>query len=193
MPGFDECRVRCVPNYIDTNLFSPGSTVDAAVDVLAVGRLHAEKRLRLLLEAISKIPGAGLTLVGDGPERATLEREARRLGVPLTLRGRVSNEALPDLYRRCRVFAITSVREGNPKSLLEAMACGAACVGTSKPGIIDVITNGRTGLLCDDSGASSPQRRAGVQPLDRDRRTLRRRHRRAGLRRAGGRLLAQRE
>lgn len=154
MPGFEECRARCVPNYIDTNLFSPGSTVDAAVDVLAVGRVHAEKRLRLLLEAISKIPGAGLTLVGDGPERATLEREARRLGVPLTLRGRVSNEALPDLYRRCRVFAITSVREGNPKSLLEAMACGAACVGTSTPGIVDVITNGRTGLLCDDSAES---------------------------------------
>jgi glycosyltransferase involved in cell wall biosynthesis len=154
MPGFDDRRARCVPNYIDTDLFSPGPTVGKPLDVLAVGRLHAEKRVGLLLGAISEIPGTRLTLVGDGPDRASLEREAARLGVSLSLVGRVSNELLPDLYRRCRVFAMTSIREGNPKSLLEAMACGAACVGTMTPGIVDVITSGNTGLLCNDSPES---------------------------------------
>jgi len=154
MPGFDERRARCVPNYIDTDVFSPGPTIDEPLDVLAVGRLHAEKRIGLLLEAVSKISGARLTLAGDGPDRAALERKAASLGVPLTLLGRVPNEVLPDLYRRCRVFAITSIREGNPKSLLEAMASGAACVGTSSLGIIDLIANGITGLLCEDSPES---------------------------------------
>jgi glycosyltransferase involved in cell wall biosynthesis len=92
--------------------------------------------------------------VGDGPERAAVEAEASRQGVPLSLLRHVPNEMLPALYRRCRVFAIPSVREGNPKALLEAMACGVACVGTATPGIVDLITSGINGLLCDDSPES---------------------------------------
>jgi glycosyltransferase involved in cell wall biosynthesis len=151
MPGFAECRARCVPNCIDTDAFTPGPSPDEPLDVLAVGRLHPEKRIGLLLHAVAKIPGARLTLVGDGPERRAIETEAARLGVPLSLMQHVPNENLPALYRRCHVFAITSVREGNPKALLEAMACGAACVGTSSPGIVDLITSGINGLLCDES------------------------------------------
>lgn len=154
MPGFDDRRARCVPNCIDNDLFSPGPPADEPLDVLAVGRLHRDKRIGLLLHALARVPGARLTLVGDGPERALIEAEAARLGVPLTLLRRVPNEDLPALYRRCRVFAIPSIREGNPKALLEAMACGAACLGTAAPGIVDLITSGVNGLLCDDSPES---------------------------------------
>jgi glycosyltransferase involved in cell wall biosynthesis/GT2 family glycosyltransferase len=154
MPGFDERRARCVPNVIDTDAFAPGPPADEPLDVLAVGRLHPEKRIGLLLHAVARVPGARLTLVGDGPERAVVEAEASRLGVPLALLRHVPNEMLPALYRRCRVFAIPSVREGNPKALLEAMACGAACVGTATPGIVNLITSGINGLLCDGSPES---------------------------------------
>jgi glycosyltransferase involved in cell wall biosynthesis len=154
MPGFDERRARCVPNCIDTDAFAPGPPADEPLDVLAVGRLHPEKRIGLLLHAVARVPGARLTLVGDGPERVAIETEAARLGVPLAIMRHVPNETLPALYRRCRVFAIPSIREGNPKALLEAMACGAACVGTATPGIVDLITSGIDGLLCDDSPES---------------------------------------
>jgi glycosyltransferase involved in cell wall biosynthesis len=154
MPGFDERRARCVPNCIDTDAFAPGPPADEPLDVLAVGRLHPEKRIGLLLRAVARVPGARLMLVGDGPERAAVEAEASRQGVPLSLLRHVPNEMLPALYRRCRVFAIPSVREGNPKALLEAMACGVACVGTATPGIVDLITSGINGLLCDDSPES---------------------------------------
>jgi glycosyltransferase involved in cell wall biosynthesis len=154
MRGFNDRRARCVPNWIDTDAFAPGPSADEPLDVLAVGRLHPEKRMRLLLLAVARVPGARLTLVGDGPDRAAVEAEASRLGVPLALLRHVPNEMLPALYRRCRVFAIPSVREGNPKALLEAMACGVACVGTATPGIVDLITSGINGLLCDDSPES---------------------------------------
>jgi glycosyltransferase involved in cell wall biosynthesis len=89
-----------------------------------------------------------LKLVGDGPDRAELEAEAARRGVALEMLPWVPNDHLPQLYRGCRVFAIVSVREGNPKSLLEAMACGCACVGVDVPGIRNLIREGSTGMLC---------------------------------------------
>jgi glycosyltransferase involved in cell wall biosynthesis len=148
MPGFESCRVRRVPNAIDTNLFAPRPRTPVATDVLAVGRLHPEKRLSLLVAAAATIPGLRLTFVGDGPDRGLLEAEAARHGVTVRFIARVGNEELPALYRNSAAFAIVSVREGNPKALLEAMACGCACIGTEAPGIRNVIRHGVSGLLC---------------------------------------------
>lgn len=152
-PGFDPRRARCVPNCIDTAIFAPVPSTPKSTDVLAVGRLHPEKRLSLLVAAAAAIPGLRLTLVGDGPDRPALEAEASRCGVALQILPHVPNEHLPHLYRGCRVFAIVSVREGNPKSLLEAMACGCACIGVDAPGIRNLIHDGSTGIL----SAPTPQ------------------------------------
>jgi glycosyltransferase involved in cell wall biosynthesis len=148
MPGFNPRRAFCVPNFIDTHLFAPQPGTNVATDVLAVGRLHPEKRLSLLLAAAATIPGLRLTLVGDGSDRSSLEAEAARFGVTVRFISRMPNQELPAVYRGCAAFAILSDREGNPKSLLEAMACGCACIGTNSPGIRNVIRHGVTGLLC---------------------------------------------
>ena len=148
LPGFDPCRARCVPNFVDTDLFAPAPRTPRSSDVMAVGRLHPEKRLSLLVAAAAATPGVRLKLVGDGPDRAELEAEAARRDVALEILPWVPNDRLPQLYRGCRVFAIVSVREGNPKSLLEAMACGCACVGVDVPGIRNLIREGSTGILC---------------------------------------------
>jgi glycosyltransferase involved in cell wall biosynthesis/GT2 family glycosyltransferase len=148
MPGFDPRRAFRVPNFIDTHLFAPQPETNVATDVLAVGRLHPEKRLSLLLAAAATIPGLRLTIVGDGSDRSSLEAEAARLGVTVRFISRVPNQELPAVYRGCAVFAIASVREGNPKALLEAMACGCASIGTDSPGIRNVIRHGVNGLLC---------------------------------------------
>jgi len=147
--GLPPDRVTVVPNYVDTDLFRPLPDVDVEPGhVVFVGRLAPEKNLAALLEAVRRVPGARLTLVGDGPLRAELEAQARAHGIPAGFRGSVPNPDLPALLRRAAVFAQPSLYEGHPKSLLEAMACGCAVLGTDVPGIRDVIRDGETGVLC---------------------------------------------
>ena len=61
--------------------------------------------------------------------------------------GRMSNDLMPEIYNRHKVYVICSHYEGNPKTLLEAMACGCAVVGTDVPGIKEIIRHGVTGFL----------------------------------------------
>ena len=65
-------------------------------------------------------------------------------------RGQIANELLPEIYRQCAVYVICSRYEGNPKTLLEAMACGCAVVGTNVPGIREIIAHEQNGLLVDE-------------------------------------------
>jgi glycosyltransferase involved in cell wall biosynthesis len=103
--------------------------------IVSVGRLVPVKQFDLLIKACAQIPGCTLTLVGEGPQRQYLADLAKELEVELRLPGALPNEALPMFIQRHGVFAMTSRREGHPKALIEAMACGMACLGTNVPGI----------------------------------------------------------
>jgi len=108
-----------------------------------VGRLVPVKGLPLLLEAIAALPPSlaetRLLLVGDGPERASLEALAIRLGLceRAEFRGFVANPA--DEYERMDVFALPSLYEGIPIALLEAMGAGLPCVVAAVGGIPDML------------------------------------------------------
>jgi glycosyltransferase involved in cell wall biosynthesis len=161
--GVPADRMTVVPNYVDTDLFRPSP--DARQEpghIVFVGRLAPEKNLAALLEAVGHVPGTRLTLAGDGPLRAQLEAQAQSGGIPADFLGSVPNPDLPALLRRAAVFAQPSLYEGHPKSLLEAMACGCAVLGTDVPGIRDVIRDGKTGVLC---GTSSDEIAAALGAL----------------------------
>jgi len=146
--GVDPARVRVVPNFVDTERFSPAGPESPRPDrVLYVGRLHPEKNLRALLLAMEGLP-AELHLVGEGPQRAELEALAAERKLAVRFLGQVANADLPGLIRQATVFVLPSRGEHHPKSLIEAMACGATVVGSNAPGIRELIDPGRTGLLC---------------------------------------------
>src|SRR5204862_5051696 len=89
------------------------------------GRLHPQKDLDVLLDAwpaVARATGAGLVLVGQGPERERLEGRARELGLGgrVHFAGAVADVA--DALRAADVFVLPSVAEGMSNSLLEAMA-----------------------------------------------------------------------
>jgi N-acetylgalactosamine-N,N'-diacetylbacillosaminyl-diphospho-undecaprenol 4-alpha-N-acetylgalactosaminyltransferase len=119
--------------------------------VVAVGRLEAQKRFDLLLEAAARLaPQLDLELVvcGEGRERARLAARARALGVGerLKLPGFVANPfawlASADL------FALSSDSEGLPNALIEAQGVGVAAVATDCPtGPAEIVVHGETGLL----------------------------------------------
>jgi len=143
-------RVHVVPNFAEIDRFDlPSDPEDGLVTM--VGRLTTEKDVGLAVDALTGLRGVRLRVVGDGPLRADIADRARSRGVLLELIGVVPHERLPELLARTEIYLITSRYEGHPKALIEAMASGVPCVGTSAPGIRSVIEHERTGLL-----ASSP-------------------------------------
>ncbi len=131
-------------NFVDTGLFRPGVASGWLLRekggkkiVLYVGRLEREKGVRELVEAMASvsrvISDVELWVVGDGTLREELREVARRLGVPARFWGTRDMRELPNFYRVADVFVLPSlVEEDAPAALLEAMACGAAVVSTSR-------------------------------------------------------------
>lgn len=150
-------RIFVIPNYVDTDLFSPCTiSGDRSIfRILGVGRLTEQKNFSLLIEGVSKInnifdQNIEITIVGNGPCKEKLLHQAKELNLRFRIIERVSNNEMPSLYNKHSVFVMTSPREGHPRALIEAMACGLPVIGTDVEGIRDIITDGINGLLCKE-------------------------------------------
>jgi glycosyltransferase involved in cell wall biosynthesis len=121
--------------------------------ILSVGRLIHIKGQALLIEAIAQLSARGvaarLTLVGDGPTRAELERLTERLGVAdrVTFTGAVGQDHIQSIYRSADVFCLPSMAEGLPVVFMEAMALRLPVVATRIMGVPELVEDGKTGLL----------------------------------------------
>lgn len=126
-----------------------GLTLDVPI-VGAVGRFAPIKDHRLLLDAIALVPDAHLVLVGDGEMRKLLQERARNKD----LDGRVHflgwRRDIADLLSDFDLVALTSLNEGTPVSLIEALAAGRPVVAASVGGVPSVVDEGETGWLVDD-------------------------------------------
>ncbi len=155
-------RVSVIPNHVNTRLFAPDGGEREKGLVCFVGRLSPEKNLPALIEALRGIPGARLRLIGGGAELGRLREQARDSDVPVEFTGSVPNSRLPALLNQAELFVLPSLYEANPKSLLEAMACGLPVLGSDVDGIREIIRHGETGWLCrPDAGGL----RAGIEAL----------------------------
>ena len=83
-----------------------------------------------------------------------LQREANELGLNVRFIGKVPNDKMPGIYQTYPIYIICSRYEGNPKSLLEAMSCGCAVIGTNVPGIQGIIEHEINGLLVKSDAKS---------------------------------------
>jgi glycosyltransferase involved in cell wall biosynthesis len=140
--GVTRDRITVIRNGIDRSIFFPGSGFrnhDGPARLGTVGRLIPEKGLDVLLAAMPRILATQpvvLTVVGDGPERATLEYKAR--GLPVVFAGNMPEASeVASFLRSIDVFVMPSRWEGLPNALLEALACGAPVVATEVPGIAE--------------------------------------------------------
>ncbi len=151
-------RLAYFPNGVDTDSFSPAPEVRPASGrtVLYVGRLGQEKNVGRLIEALALLrePSLKLRLVGDGSLRGDLERRAREAGVTAEFLGVVPHGRLPQQFRSADCFVLPSLTEGNPKALIEAMACGLPCAASARGGIPSIVEDGVTGLLFDPEDAA---------------------------------------
>jgi glycosyltransferase involved in cell wall biosynthesis len=134
---------------VDTDFFHPDATTPERF-ALVVSALVPYKRIDVAIAACARA-GVPLTIVGDGPERAALERNA-----PATTRflGRVSDEDIRALYRRAAV-ALLPGEEDFGIVPLEAQACGRPIVALGRGGALETVKPGETGLLVDEPSAEA--------------------------------------
>jgi glycosyltransferase involved in cell wall biosynthesis len=174
--SFPPQRIAHIPHGVDTQRFRPrppqekaalrdalGLREDALV-VVYTGRLLRGKGLETLVDAFGRVAGrdarAHLVLVGSGAGQAlSNEDELRERVARLGLEGRVRFtgrvDSVEDFLGASDVFAFPSEFEALGLSLIEAAACGLPCVGTRTGGIVDVIEDGRTGLLVPPADADA--------------------------------------
>jgi glycosyltransferase involved in cell wall biosynthesis len=161
----DHARVRVIPNYViveDENALIPLADERDPATILYAGQLIHRKRVDVLIDAAARLaqeqgPHAPtLEIVGDGPDRAPLQAQARALNAPVRFVGRLHHHDLLDRMRACTLYMQASEMEGHPKTILEAMACGAPVVVSDTPGQSSTVAHGLTGLkLPLDSSAFS--------------------------------------
>ena len=158
--GIPERTRHLIPNGVEPQLFSPASAQEkriirkqllmdpGAPIVIFSGRLVAEKRVDVLLQAWDELHSqagdAQLWIVGTGPQEQSLRRKA---GENVHFSGYVKDTA--PYLRAADIFVLPSSTEGLSVAMLEAMACGLACVLSDVGGARDVIEPGKNGLLVD--------------------------------------------
>jgi glycosyltransferase involved in cell wall biosynthesis len=140
---------------VDTQFFEPGDAPAAPADnskprFLVVSALVPYKRVDLAMMAARKA-GVALTVVGNGPERANLERLT---GDGIELAGWLTDAEIRDLYRNS-LAAILPGEEDFGIVPVEAQACGRPVVALGRGGALDTVTDGDTGVLFGDTTVDS--------------------------------------
>jgi glycosyltransferase involved in cell wall biosynthesis len=153
--GYPAERTFTLHNGVDTDFFSPAPEPPDPGLILHVGRLVEKKGTRLLLHALRPVPKGQLVIIGDGPERRSLEALAHRLGIADRVRflGRQPPLVVRDWMRRSWLLAVPSVvardgdSEGLPTVICEAAATGLPVVASIHSGIPEAVVADKTGML----------------------------------------------
>ncbi len=136
-----------IPNGVDLKLFKPSGKVKE--QIIFVGRLESQKNVDLLIKAFTlvKSKNAKLIIIGDGSKKDELVKLGQKLKTKIEFPGAINYLKLAKIMSRSQIFILPSKVEGNPKSLIEAMACGCAPIGTNVEGINNIIENRQNGIL----------------------------------------------
>ena len=163
-------RVLVTLNFLDESAFelpAPGESEALRTSmgfgsehvVFAIlARLRAEKDHKFLLTAFAQVvrrhPEVRLLIIGDGPERASIEADIVKLSLEAHVVLTGHSSAPRPLLAAADVAVLTSRHEGFPNALLEAMAAGRPVISTAVGGVVDAVQSNRNGMLValDDLG-----------------------------------------
>jgi len=156
--GIQNDRLIVIHNAVEPQLsLEPVSSgLETSVTVVTVGRLLSLKRVDGIIRAVAPLRGVGLVVVGDGPEKPSLERLARQLGVQdrVCFTGRQGHEESLRLMKGCDFLVLNSNHEGFPFVLLEAMSVGLPVIATAVGGVPEIVEHEKNGLLVNPAADS---------------------------------------
>jgi glycosyltransferase involved in cell wall biosynthesis len=137
--------ISVVPNGVDTRHFTAGTSERDHL-ILFVGSLIERKGVDILIASMARViqrrPEYRLMIIGDGPMRARLGAMTAHLQMEgqVEFMGGMTSDDVRAWMQRARVFVLPSREEGLGVVLLEAIACGTPCIGSSVGGIPDIVT-----------------------------------------------------
>jgi glycosyltransferase involved in cell wall biosynthesis len=158
-------KVEVIHCGVELERFEQAQFASGPLQLICVGTLHAVKGQCFLLQACALLRDRGVDftchLIGDGPDRGKLERQAAALGIGerVVFHGACERERVRALFARMHIAVAPSVptadgrREGIPVVLMEAAACGLPLVASRLSGIPEIVRDGETGYLVDPGDA----------------------------------------
>ena len=150
--GVNAHKIHVIPNGVDTELFKPRNKtalrkkLDLPLNkkiILFIGALIPLKDIDTFIAATKTIPDVKIVMLGEGPLRKKIEKELPHALLP----GTVSREKTSHYLSAADMLVISSVSEGRPNTMYEALASNLAIVATEVGGIPEVIQNGKNGML----------------------------------------------
>ena len=151
-------NIKIVPNGVDLEEINAAPPANDGSDVIFAGRLIKEKNVHLLIKSIGlikdDIPNISCFIIGDGPERTSLEKLVQDLGLEENIHFLGFLARSEDVFshmKSSKVFTLPSTREGFGIVVVEANACGLPVVTVRHPknAASDLIIDGKNGFLCE--------------------------------------------
>lgn len=149
--GVPDWKVANIANGLAGDRFATAVERSRRRVITTVANLRPGKGHEILLKAaarvIRRVPDAQFQIVGDGPRRQVLERQAASLHISAQVQFLGHRDDVPRLLQESDIFAFPSFMEASPNAVLEAMSAGLPIVATRVGGIPEVIEHERSGLL----------------------------------------------
>ena len=155
---YPKSKLIYLPNGVDVTQFKPLNAhkslftnrpaslteKQSSITILYVGRLERQKNIYSLIKALSlwrKRYKIRLIMIGDGSLKNGILKAVKKFKLSYTIKSHIPFDQMPVIYQNADIFILPSLLEGQPKALLEAMACGLPCIATDLPGIKEFINN----------------------------------------------------
>lgn len=143
--GVNTEKVRIIHNGVNIEIFKPLKNFNKEYDIIWIGRYVPGKGIEFLIQSIYELKrefkNIKVLMVGSGILKKTIEIMVGEMGLVDNIRfiERISNEDLPIYYNKSKVFVLTSLEEGVPRTILEAMACGVPVVCSDLPQLRKIV------------------------------------------------------
>ncbi|HUW22549.1 MAG TPA: glycosyltransferase family 4 protein [bacterium] len=167
--GIKDEKIIRIPNFVDESKFYPvvNNVKNKLRDKLLlppdkkivtfVGRLTPQKGIFYSIEAwfevIISYPEVALLIIGDGPLMKSLKDQACALNLLDKIEFLGKKKNISEYLQASDIFVLPSLAEGMSVALLEAMACGLPCITTKIGGNVDLIDDGKDGILVKPSSS----------------------------------------
>ena len=143
--GINPNKIAIIHNGTDIKLFTPFKKERSTNQILWIGRYVLGKGVEYLIDAfhilVKENPNLKLLMIGRGALKKNIEQRMRNLNLSknIIMKDFIPDSELPKIYRNSDVFVLSSLNEGVPNTILEAMACGIPIVCTELPQLVDVV------------------------------------------------------